>query len=380
MPSMYTGQSSSDWARSIGTTIVTYLREEGLNTFRRYKLFASINQGGNVAYNQGGRGFNWQSRYRNVPVTGNDGTTPRVFARHNLWVDLELPYRGYQTSDQITKKEMLENRGQQALINVAGRMAERLKESMEQHLAREFYVDGYAAGNEMRFHGIESFLGIKQVNGTNQTVNASTGAMRDKDAGDPFYWPSDSYAGQSTELGALGGSQLSGSWPNGVADPEYDFFSPIICNGLSTYFGTSSWKTNCVAALRECIHQAKRNDTRESEIDMVLLDRRLYIDFLQAQESKERTVVSKSTGLRALGFSDVVSLDGIDVSTEYGVPGNTGYGFSVGNMELKVMEASLYVGEGPYYAEELQSYRYACSTLANLKFKSPRNFFKVIAA
>jgi hypothetical protein len=203
--------------------------------------------------------------------------------------------------------------------------------------------------------------------------------MRNIDPSDPFFWPSDSYAGQSTELGALGGSQQSGSWPNGVADPEYDFFSPIICQSTSTYFGGSTWKANCVAALRECIQQAKRNDTRESEIDMVLLDRRLYIDFLQAQESKERTIVAKSTGLRALGFSDVVSLDGIDVSTEYGVPGNTGYGFSVGNMELKVMESSLYVGEGPYYAEELQSYRYSCSTLANLKFKSPRNFFKIVA-
>ena len=88
-------------------------------------------------------------------------------------------------------------------------------------------------------------------------------------------------------------------------------------------------------------------------------------------------MVSKTTGLRALGFGDTVSLDGVDVSTEYGVPAGVAYGFSVGNMELKVMESSLYVGEGPYYAEEVQAYRYACSTLANLKFRSPRNFFKI---
>lgn len=379
MPTMYTGQSSTDWARSIGTTIVTYLREEEMNTFRRFKLFASIAQGGNVAYNQGGRGFNWQIRYRNVPVMGNDGTTPRVFARHNLWADAELPYRGYQTTDQITNKEMLENRGQQALINVAGKMATRLQESMEQYLAREFYIDGNEPGNELRFHGIESFMGIKKSGGSDMSINVSTGAPRVKDAGDPFMAPGDTYAGVSTELGQFGGSQLSGSWPNGVADPEYDFYSPIIVNGLSTWFGSSSWKTNCVGAIREACHQAKRNDTRESEIDMVLLDRRLYIDFLNSQESKERTVVGKSTGLRALGFSDVVSLDGIDISTEYGVPANTGYGFSVGNMEIKCMQSQLYTGEGPYFAEELQAYRYACSTLANLKFKSPRNFFKIIA-
>jgi len=376
---MQTGQSTSDWARSIGTTIVTYLREEEQNTFRRYKLFAALSESGNVAYNQGGRGFNWQARYRNVPVSGNDGTTARTFARHNLWVDLELPYRGYQASDQITKKEMLENRGQQALINVAGKMASRLQESMEQHLAREFYIDGSASGNELRFHGIESFMGIDVQGGNKQMVSIVDGTKRNYSAGnnDVFYWPSDTYAGQSTALGAVGGSQLSGSWPNGVADPEYDFYSPIIVDGLSGYFGSTAWKTNAVAAIREACHQAKRNDTRESEIDMVLLDRKLYIDFLNAQESKERVVVQKSTGLRAYGFNDTVSLDGIDISTEYGVPNGVGYGFSVGNMELKVMESSLYTGEGPYYAEELQSYRFACSTLANLKFKSPRNFFKI---
>jgi hypothetical protein len=33
------------------------------------------------------------------------------------------------------------------------------------------------------------------------------------------------------------------------------------------------------------------------------------------------------------------------------------------------------VAEGPFYSEETQSYRYACSTLGNFRFRSPRNFF-----
>lgn len=377
------GQSSTDWARSIGTTIVTYLREEEQNTFRRFKLWAAISAAGNVAYNQSGRGVNWQIRYRNVPVTGNDGTTPRVFARHNLWIDAELPYRGYQTTDQITEKEMLENRGQQALINVGGKMASRLQESMEQHLSTEVYIDGNAVGNELRFHGIESFMGILMNGATRRTINLDTGAIRDENAADMFFAPGDTYAGNSTALGALGGSQLSGSWPNGTADPEYDFYSPILIKGNSTSFsasGTASWRNNCVAAIREGIHQAKRNDTREAAVDVVLMDRRLYIDFLNSQESKERMIVQKSVGLRALGFDDVVSLDGIDLSTEYGVPANTCYGFSTGNMEVKSMMSAMYQGGGPYYAEEVQAYRYVCATLANLKFKSPRNFFKILAA
>ena len=368
--------SSTDWARSIGTTIINYLREEELATFRKFKVFAALEASGNVVMNQGGRGIDWQIRYRNQPVSGNNGETPRVFSRQNLWVDAQLPYRGYQVTDSIYKKEMLENRGQQALINVAGKMASRLQESMEQHLAKEVYIDGNAAGNELRFHGLESFFGI------DGTVNISTGA-REATArqADMFGWPSDSYAGNSTGLGAVAGSQISGAWPNGVADPEYDFYSPIVVNYTSSAFGqlTNTWKDNCKVAMREAIHQTKRNDTKESEIDMILLDRKLYIEFLNKQEQNERIIVSRANGLKSFGFTDVVELDGCEVSTEYSIPAGVGYGLSIQNMELRCMEGSLMTVEGPFYNEDLQSYRYVVSVLANLRFRSPRNFFKLQA-
>ena len=109
---------------------------------------------------------------------------------------------------------------------------------------------------------------------------------------------------------------------------------------------------------------------------MILLDRKLYIQFLNRLDARERAIVSKSNGLRSYGFGDVVELDGIEVSTEYAVPTGVGYGLSIGNMELKCMEIQLMVAEGPYYNEELQSHRYAVSVLANIKMKSPRNFVK----
>jgi hypothetical protein len=131
--------------------------------------------------------------------------------------------------------------------------------------------------------------------------------------------------------------------------------------------------------MREGVHHAKRNDTRESQIDMILVNRKMYIDFLNRLDSRERAIVSKTNGLRSYGFGDVVELDGIEVSTEYSVPAGVGYGVSIGNMELKCMESQLMVGEGPFYNEELQSHRYAVSVLANIKMKSPRNFVKFAA-
>lgn len=374
--------SSTDWARSIGTTIINYLREEELTTFRKFKVFAALEASGNVVMNQGGRGIDWQVRYRNQPVQGNNGETPRVFSRQNLWVDAQLPYRGYQVTDSIYKKEMLENRGQQALINVAGKMAGRLQESMEQHLAKEVYIDGNLAQNSLRFHGLESFFGTDaDTPGASSTVNITSGAKRSGgNNADMFFWPQDNYAGISTALGGVAGSQLTGVWPNGTADPEYDFYSPIIVNYTSSAFGGASntWADNCKVAMREAIHQTKRNDTRESEIDMIVLDRKLYIQFLNKQEGNERILVTRQNGLKSFGFNDVVELDGVEVTTEYAVPANCGYGLSIQNMELRCMEGSLMTAEGPFYNEDLQSYRYVVSALANLRFRSPRNFFKLV--
>ena len=365
--------SSTDWARSIATTIVNHLREEEVASLRKYKVFAALEGSGNIRTNMSGRGFDWEIQYRNHNPSGNNGETPRSFARQNLWKNAELEYRGAQVTDAIYKKEMLENRSAQALVNVAGKMASRLLTSMEQYLAKEWVVDGYAAGNELRFHGIESFMG------TNGTINVSTGAQRSANAADPFGYPSDTYAGLSTVLGAYGGSQKSGVWPNGEADPEYDFYAPVIVNHTSTYFGGSTWAANCVKAVREAIHQTRRNDTKEDQVDMVLLDRRLFIDFLNTLDSKERVIVSRTNGLRSYGFTDVFELDGVEISGENSIPANTGYGLAIGNMELLCMENQLMVSEGPFYDEQTQQFRYVVSTLGNLKFKTPRNFFKLTA-
>jgi len=368
--------SSVDWARSIATTIVNHLREEEIASLRKYKVFAALEGNGRIKTNMAGRGFDWEVRYRNHQPTGNNGETPRNFARQNLWKKAELEFRGAQVTDAIYKREMLENRGAQALVQVAGKLSSRLIESMEQYLAKEWVVDGYDPANSDRFHGIESFMGATQ------TIDSSTtGASgRSANAADPFFYPNDSYAGISTVLGAAGGSAPTGTyWPNGSADPEFDFYSPVIVNYNSTAFGGSSWTANCTKAVREALHQTRRNDTKEDQIDMVLLDRRLYIDFLNALDAKERVIVSRQNGLRSYGFTDVFELDGVEVSGENSVGPGLGYGLSMGNMELLCMEGQLLNSEGPFYDEVTQQFRYVVSCLGNLKFKSPRNFFKLRA-
>jgi hypothetical protein len=375
--------SVSDWARVIGTTIVQHLREEELSTFRKFKVYAMLEKAGNVLMNQSGRGFDWNIRYKNATVQGSSGDTPRVFSRQSLWKRLELPYKGFTTQDSIFRRELLENRGQQALVNVAGSMAARLQESLEQHLGYQVYADGNAVGQENNWHGLESFLGY---DGTIQGDSSATlvANKRAANAADRFCYPTDNYAGLSTQLGAYGGGRLGtvGQWPETPVDPEFDFFSPVIVNWNSSGFSqnsTQSWRQNCVEAIRLGLHHARRNDTREAAIDLVILDRKLYIQYLATLDGKERINV-ESNKLAEVGFTDSVMQDGVTVTSEYACPADCGYGLSIGNMELRSLESTLLVGEGPFYDEELSSYRYACSVLANLRCRSPRNFFKLVKA
>jgi hypothetical protein len=372
--------SPTDWARVIATTIVNHTREMEEATFRKFKVFALLEQNGNVVMNQSGRGFDWNVRFRMAPVTGNTGDTPRTFSRVNAFKRASLPWRGFTTTDSIYRREMLENRGQQALVDVAGKMAERLQESLETHLSYQPYRDGNAVGAENDFHGMESFLGY------DGTVSEAAGAgafdkRTTSNTADRYGYPSDTYADLSTQLGYYGGGRIgstTGSWPNVPVDSDADYYSPVIINYNASSFnstGARNWQANCIQAIREGIHQCKRNDTREAQIDLVVLDRQMYIQFLNVWSQRERIVVEKQNGLKALGFNDVITLDGCEVSSEYAVPPGRGYGLSVGNITLRCLENQLMVAEGPFFAEETQSYRFACSTLGNFQFKSPRSFF-----
>jgi hypothetical protein len=237
-------------------------------------------------------------------------------------------------------------------------------------------------GADNDFHGLESFLGydgtISEASGAGPADKRSSSNTADR-----YGYASDNYAGLSTQLGFYGGGRIgatTGVWPNVPVDPEFDFYSPLVINTNATSFNSlatakGNWKVNCVQAIREGIHGCKRNDTKESQIDLVVLDRQLYIQFLNEYSQKERLVVSKEGGLKSLGFSDVVTLDGVEVTSEYAVPPGKGYGLSIGNMEMRCLENQLMVAEGPFFSEETQAYRYACSTLGNFKFKSPRSFF-----
>lgn len=376
----YQGYSNTDWARDAATTLTNHIRDEEQAWMRSFAIGALIEANGQIMYNQDGRGFDWPVRYRKHNLEGNTGETERNFIRKNLWQTPALEYRGYQAVDSITEKELQQNRGESAIIRLWDGFQRRLDESVQQGIAAEFFIDGNATGNTTRWHGFESFMG-----GTQTITEGTAGAVaRTANAGDISLYPNDTYAGLSTVLGNYGGDADSVvTWPRGQVDPEFDFWSPLVIHYDSTATAfpssTDTFAGQGDEVMRFAIIHTQRNSMQSGQLTTCILDRQLYASFLNLIDGKEQIRVTRGepTSLVSLGFKNVVEFDGLEVTWDAAVPANVGYGLNWKNIELRCMYGQIFQSEGPYYDEFTQRYNVAVKNLGNLKFQSPRNFFKL---
>jgi hypothetical protein len=381
MANTYQGFSATDFARSASTTLARHIREQEDAWVKNYQMGALLEANGRVFYNLGGRGFDWPVQFRLHNLEANTGETPRAFGRTNLWKTAQLSYRGYQATDAMYYREFLENKGEEGIVKVFDGFVTRLEQSVKQGLGPEYYVDGAASGNTNSWHGFESLFGT-----ITQTYNISTGAAQTAAVADVAGVPTATYAAISTVPGNYGGeNETSQVWPLGVADPHYDFWSPLVVNYPSSVFSaTATWSANCVEALRYAIIHSQRNSSKDGQITNAVLSRDLYYGLLNRVDNAEQINIMRNqeNGLVALGFKNVINFDGIDVSWEAAVPTAVGYGYNLQSIRLNSMDESLFRSEGPDYDLNSQAFLAVVSTLSNLQFSSPRNIFalKLLAA
>lgn len=363
-----------EWTRVVNTTIRKYVRGEQNNVMRNRKLLALLREKGRITYNHSGEMLDWKVRYKRAPLEGYADADTLTFSRRNRWKTAALPWRGYASTDSVTKKERLMNKSTEAIVKVYSNIAKVMMEDIEDNFGDEFYIDGNAAGNSKRMHGIESFMGI------NGTVNISTGAQRSANAADKSGYPTDTYAGLSTTLGNYGGTWTT-AWPDGTGDAHYDFWSPVIVNYTSTAFsgGSDTFAAQGDEAIRYGTIKSQRNKSRRGQLDMGLLESTLYEEFITLLDSKERFISKagrQEGSLAKLGFTDVVNYDGVEWSWEYGLPATIGYGFNCDEMELCSLQDQLFVPEGPDYDVASKSYRFGIDFFGNMK-ANPRAFLKL---
>lgn len=360
------------WARSLQSTMPELLREVEDTAKKNYQIMALLEAGGRITTGHGGAGIKWQVKYRNHKAEGATGENSRNFTPTNLWKSANLGYRGYEVTDSIKRREMEQNKGDAAVISVLDGFGERLKESIVQELAPQFYINGEDPENEMFWHGFRTYC---QSSG--QTVNIDGTGPRAKNAADKVAAPAGTYAGLDTALGAYGGAQHDTSlpWPEGTQDPQYDFWSATqVVRDSSAFSGTGGEKLE--KALRYGITHAQRNSTLDGQITNIFLDRSLYIDLKDFNDGRQTIEVKQAPGsLVELGFRNVMIFDGVEVGYENAVPSGYGFGLNIACMELMGLTQSLFEDEGgPQYDMKTQSLNAVVSTLSNIKYKSPRNF------
>lgn len=368
-----------EWSRVTATTLRRYAKEAEPTLVRNLPVLAMLESDGRIEKNVSGDGYDWAVEKERALAQGNSGNTPLDFQAVDRYIRAFLDYRGYAVTDSMKKREFLKNRSPEALIKYYDKMGPKLMEDMERIISTELWVDGNAAGNSERIHGLESIFGTD-----GQTLDPTSGAAEAYDAADYVYNPDDSYAGLDTDLGAAGGS-WDGSWPevgggNGNSD-TYDFFSPILINYKSTAFAgtTATWRDQGYSAIQFAVSATQKDSSAKGLANLAILDRRMFRELKQELRARERYVIESSSQLKALGFRDNIEIDGCAVMGMFGMTSNVGYVLNTNHMRLVSMQKRLFEIEGPIWDQQTRCYRVVVDFLGNLIIDSPKFFAKLMA-
>jgi len=379
----YQGFTNTPHERAAYTTMARHFKKVEPAMLRATKALGLVEKAGGVEFNSvsvemagGGEGFTWPVEMRLPDVVGNTGEGARPFTRDSFHDKAAIEFRGYQSTAMMYKKEFLSNRGPSAVVNIYGTMGRRLEMAMKQAFGTKVYKNGNLTNTD--WHGFETLFEATQT----IQINAAGATGRTANVLDLYGYPDGEYANIVTDLGgAQGGSNESGlTWPDGLATPQFDFWSALILNYTSTELGASNtWAEQADLAIARLLDDLARNALPDGQPTVCLLARNLWTPFKNLHRDKERIQITDSLSLRALGFRDVIEFDGVEVSTDPGVPSSVGYVFNPKCIRMRVLTDRLIDLDKPEYRIEDQSYLWAADTHSNMEFRSPRNFGKLVS-
>lgn len=363
--------SSAEHVATVKATAPRYFKKASDLTMRRRLWLAMLERYGVVEYNADSFSTTWDVEYSEPEVRSYGDAGDQTFAEHDALQQLTVNVRGYTTTDKLTKKQRLMNKGKSQIYNLYEKKSKNLLKAIRKKFHRELYIDGYATNNDDRLIGIESFMGTD-----GNTV-----------VGDIVANPSDTYGGLSTALGAISGSwdsdlatspnaTIATDWPYGRGDVEYDFIAPKPFNyGSSSWSsGNTNWLDNCEDVLRTAgIVCATLTDDEDTPM-VHMLDSKMYADFCTYWSARGR-IIHPHKESEDLGFGRTLNFEGAMVHFEYDCPPGVGYGLSPTMMELFSMEDTLFVPDGPSWSIEKKAWLYEVGFFGNLRFQ-PKYFAK----
>lgn len=353
--------------RRLATTIHNYIRGAVDVMSRKRKLLALMRSKGKMEMNCSGDMCDWGVEYQEGSLSAYTGNF--TFTPVDRFKRAQLDWGGYAVPDVIQERERIVNKGKEALIKVYGEMGKRLEADMRKQFPEQLLIsDGNAAGSELAISGLETFFSISGAEAADVPVGVNN----------------DAYAGISTAGGAYGGdwdedSDGDSIWPKGNGPTVFDFWRPLVVlyDSASPKLSaaTPSWRNNCEEALRFGIDFSMRNDNVDGQLDIVLLWIDGYRQFKEVQASKERINVSTESPLYKLGFRDMLNFEGVDITKEYDVPDEVGYGIPTGVMTLQSLLPELFRVRDEFDLAS-DSHRFVCDFHGQLKCESIRHFVK----
>lgn len=359
----------ADFARVIATTLTKYLKEREPVILRNRKLTAMLKKKGRMTFNHSGRTTEWRVGNARASMQTYGDMDPVQYDRINRYAIASIGWAAYSIAEAYSKQESLMNKGPEAIVPLVSDIVKQLTEDLEEQFADELYVDSRLPGNSSRISGIETLFGGSYSSGK-------------------IFTNSGIYAGLSTVLGNDGGTHSGEAWPFGQSDVTYDYWTPPIWNYHATDWKASgqTWSATCMEVLRASITANRLRSSLQGQVDLIMLTPSMFDDVKEALSDKERIQVERdraSSLMVELGFADSIKFEGVEVTSEYGIPASTsnndarqGYLFNTNKMELMSMQDRLFVQDGPNYDQDRKATKFSIDFFGQMKFASARHFGK----
>lgn len=371
--------ASTDEAVSVVRSVVpNYWRDASDMAIRGRVAFSVCAEAGNMEVNVDGSFASIWNVITSLPDVIPHGDSATITFEDNEYMEqLSVDIRGYLATDKMGHKNWLMSRGAaNRIVDVYNQKSERLLMAMRKMMNADLYIDGNATANLNRYLGMNSFMGINTGNTT---------------AADRIAYPSDTYGGQSTALGALGGSwssdlavaqrnnaALANDWPDNQGSEEYDALTFLPVNYTSTAWqGGNEWKYNCEEVLRWAIDvQANRGATLGSTNypPLLLCGRRMWTELKQYFSARNQVIQPVKEAID-LGFPEVIYFEGVWICHDYDCPSGEAYLMHPEGFHYFTPQDDLFEVYGPQWHMPTMSILYLVSNYGNYRWQ-PKLFAK----
>lgn len=356
----------------VQSTITKHLREVEDSCMRNRAAYAMAKKKGRIKYNCSGKDQDWRVKYKIPSSQGYSDMEPVDYAVHEKYVVPALDWRARLATDAMSLMQQLMNKGPEAIINHYAGIMPDLEKTLTDGMGADLFRDGNLAANLKLPAGLETFFATRTTPGAADTIAE----------------PGDTYADLATNLGDKGGTwsadgtannaTLANDWPDGQGDYEYDYFAPKIVNWSSTGWGTgeTTFQANWEYALGQALTWCVTTGGQDGKIDTMLTTPKLLQAAKNSQRARQTINVQPTTSpLWALGFRDILNLDGCDLTSDYDVPANTVYGLNYDDMRIDSLHSQMFWSHKPEYDPRTLSDLFVIGFFGNFRFR-PKGFFK----